>query len=30
MHIDRALKSIQNYTDTDAKKALECSANFYS
>lgn len=28
MHIDRALKSIQNYTDTDAKKALECSANF--
>ena len=28
MHVDRAIKSIQNYTDTDAKKALECSANF--
>jgi geranylgeranyl diphosphate synthase type I len=28
LHIDRAIKSIENYTDSDAKKALESSANF--
>jgi geranylgeranyl pyrophosphate synthase len=27
-HIDRAIKSIEDYEDSDAKKALESSANF--
>jgi geranylgeranyl pyrophosphate synthase len=27
-HIDKAIKSIENYKTSDAKKALESSANF--
>jgi geranylgeranyl pyrophosphate synthase len=28
IHIGRAIKSIEDYEDSDAKKALESSANF--